>query len=324
MSKVQTSASTQLTGTRPPFGLPDVMILLAVLIWGVNTSIVKATLAVLHPMVFNALRFSLSSIVMVLISHFQRQPLSLPQEDLRRTFPIMVIGVLLYQLLFVFGLSQTTAGNTSVILATIPIFIALYWGLIRRQRLPALIWAGAVMTFIGVALLTLGSGKAFHSGSAPLIGDGLILLAAVCWAAYTIGSQSLLERHSPTTITTLSMLFAAPVLDLIAVPQLLRMEWGAVPWPAWAGLLFSAVFSIALSYLFWNTGVQYMGSARATAYSNLTPIIALITAWIALRERLNLIQMSGAAVVLVGIWLVRFDPRLRRRPRAPAVSASSE
>jgi drug/metabolite transporter (DMT)-like permease len=300
-----------------------VLILLAVLIWGVNTSIVKATLAVMHPMVFNALRFSLSSIVMLLISRLQRQSLALPREDRRRTFPIMVVGVLLYQLLFVFGLSRTTAGNTSVLLATIPIFIALYWGLIRRQRLPALIWAGAVLTFSGVAMLTLGSGETFRSGSSSLIGDGLILLAAVCWAAYTIGSQSLLERHSPTKITTLSMLFAAPALDLIALPQLLRTDWGAIPWPAWAGLFFSAVFSIALSYLFWNTGVQYMGSARATAYSNLTPIISLITAWIALGERLNVIQMTGAAVVLVGIWLVRFDPRLRRQKR-PAASAASE
>lgn len=323
MSRAQVSPSTQYTGTRPPFGLPDVLILLAVLIWGVNTSVVKATLAVMHPIVFNALRFSLSSIVMLLISRLQRQSLALPREDRRRTFPVMVVGVLLYQLLFVFGLSRTTAGNTSVLLATIPIFIALYWGLIRRQRLPALIWAGAVLTFSGVAMLTLGSGKTFRPGSSSLIGDGLILLAAVCWAAYTIGSQSLLERHSPTKITTLSMLFAAPALDLIALPQLLRTDWGAIPWPAWAGLLFSAVFSIALSYLFWNTGVQYMGSARATAYSNLTPIISLITAWIALGERLNVIQMAGAAVVLVGIWLVRFDPRLRRQKR-PAASTASE
>ncbi len=323
MSRAPVSSSNQYAGTRPPFGLPDVLILLAVLIWGVNTSIVKATLAVMHPMVFNALRFSLSSVVMLLISRLQRQSLALPREDRRRTFPIMVVGVLLYQLLFVFGLSRTTAGNTSVLLATIPIFIALYWGLIRRQRLPALIWAGAVLTFSGVAMLTLGSGETFRSGSSSLIGDGLILLAAVCWAAYTIGSQSLLERHSPTKITTLSMLFAAPALDLIALPQLLRTDWGAIPWPAWAGLLFSAVFSIALSYLFWNTGVQYMGSARATAYSNLTPIISLITAWIALGERLNVIQMTGAAVVLVGIWLVRFDPRLRRQKR-PAASAASE
>ncbi|MGC8828084.1 MAG: DMT family transporter, partial [Anaerolineae bacterium] len=123
--------------------------------------------------------------------------------------------------------------------------------------------------------------------------------------------------------TTLSMIFAAPALDLIALPQFLRTDWGAIPWPAWAGLLFSAVFSIALSYLFWNTGVQYMGSARATAYSSLTPIISLITAWIALGERLNVVQMAGAAVVLVGIWLVRFDPRLRRQKRT-AVSAASE
>ncbi len=323
MSRAQSAPSSQYTGTRPPFGLPDVLILLAVLIWGVNTSIVKATLAVMHPMVFNALRFSLSSIVMLGISRLQRQSLSLPPEDRRRTFPIMVVGVLLYQLLFVFGLSRTTAGNTSVLLATIPIFIALYWGLVRRQRLPALIWAGAVLTFIGVAMLTLGTGQAFRSSSSSLIGDGLILLAAVCWAAYTIGSQSLLERHSPTKITTLSMVFAAPALDLIAIPQLLQTPWRSIPPAAWAGLLFSAVFSIALSYLFWNTGVQYMGSARATAYSNLTPIISLITAWFALGERLTAVQMIGAAVVLLGIWLVRFDPRLRRRRRA-AVSASSE
>jgi drug/metabolite transporter (DMT)-like permease len=224
------------------------------------------------------------------------------------------LGVLSYQLLFVFGIQRTTAGNASVLLATIPIFVAMYGGIFRRRKLETPVWVGSLLTFGGITLLTLGSGKSLSANLETLPGNLMLLLAAVCWAGYTVGSSDLMKRYSPVKLTALSMLITAPVMDVLSIPELLSTDWSAITLPAWGGLLFSAVFSIAVAYLFWNIAVQRLGDARSSTYSNMTPIVSLVTAWIVLDERLAALQFLGAAIVLAGVWLARFGSR--RKPRS--------
>lgn len=303
--------------THPTFGWADLLVLFTVFVWGVNHIVVKAALQSMVPLAFNAMRFSLAALLIagILLARGERLDLSLPA--LRRTLPV-VLRAFVYQLLFIFGIYHTTAGNSSVILATTPIFVALYQGVWGRQKLSGSTWGGAVLTFAGVALLTLGSGKAFSAGLGSLLGDGLMLLAAVAWAGYTVGAQTLTQSTSPLALTGLYMLFTAVALDLMAIPSLLDLPWADVPWQAWAGVAFSALFAIGIATLFWNIGVQHLGSVRATAYSNLTPLVSLVAAWIVLSERLTYLQMAGAAIVLLGIWLARFGLPLRRDRAQPA------
>ena len=288
---------------------PDLFIALTVLIWGVNFVVVKSALVEFSPLSFNSIRFTLATLVEIVVLYAQGETLHMPWRDLKKMLPVALLGVLSYQLLFVFGLRRTTAGNASVLLATIPIFVAMYTGIFKRQKLETPVWVGSLLTFGGIILLTLGSGKPLSASLETLPGDLMLLLAAVCWAAYTVGSKSLMERYSPVKLTALSMLIAAPAMDVLAVPELLSTDWAAISSEAWGGLLFSAVFSIAVAYLFWNIAVQKLGDARSSTFSNATPIVALVTAWIVLDERLAVLQLIGALIVVAGVWLARFGSR---------------
>ena len=304
---------TPATPSRPlRLSWPDLFIGLTVIIWGVNFVVVKAALAEFSPLSFNSIRFTLATLVELVVLYAQGETLAMPWRDLKKMLPIALLGVLSYQLLFVFGIRRTTAGNASVLLATIPIFVALYTGIFRRQKLGQGVWLGSALTFTGVCLLTLGSGKPLAASLQTLPGDLLLLVAAVGWAAYTVGAKSLLERYSAIKLTALSMLITAPVMDLLSIPELLSTDWAAISTGAWVGLLYSAVFSIAIAYLFWNIAVQRLGDARSATYSNLTPIVSLVTAWIVLNERLAPLQILGAIIVLAGVWLARFGRRRRR------------
>jgi len=92
---------------------------------------------------------------------------------------------------------------------------------------------------------------------------------------------------------------------LAATPALFELEWGQVPFMAWAALVFSGLFAIALAYFFWNYGVSRLGSTRTSLYSNLTPPIALFTAWLMLGETLTPQQWLGALLTLGGVILAR-------------------
>jgi len=295
----------------------DAGILATVLIWGVNMPAVKATLAYIPPLAFTAMRFSIAAVLQVIMLYALGQTLAISWSDFKRMAGMSLAGVLSYQVLFILGIDRTTAGNSSVLLATVPVFVGLYNALFKHQRLGRLIWLGASLTFAGVLLLTLGRGHLLSVSLATFLGDALVLLAAVCWSLYTVSSQRLLERFSPLKITAYSTLLSAPMLDLLALPDFLSIHWAALPFAAWAGLAFSGFFGIAAAYLLWNISVKLLGDTRASIYSNLTPIISLAVAWVALGESLALLQLAGVALVLGGVALARFAPLLSRPRSAP-------
>jgi drug/metabolite transporter (DMT)-like permease len=101
------------------------------------------------------------------------------------------------------------------------------------------------------------------------------------------------------------MTSGTPFLLLVCTPALLRQEWSHVRPTAWAGLIYSGLFAIALAYLIWSYGVRKTGSTRTAIYSNVTPIVALLVAWPALGESPTWGQLAGALVIFSGIYLVR-------------------
>ena len=73
----------------------------------------------------------------------------------------------------------------------------------------------------------------------------------------------------------------------------------------WGALIYSALFALCVAYTIWYTAVRAIGSARTSIYSNLVPIVAMLTAVITLGERMTTAKLLGAAAVLVGVALTR-------------------
>ena len=63
-----------------------------------------------------------------------------------------------------------------------------------HERLTLLVGMGAILTLVGMVLVVLGSGQEVGLGTTTLVGDGLMALAAVLWATYTVGSSSWRRR----------------------------------------------------------------------------------------------------------------------------------
>jgi drug/metabolite transporter (DMT)-like permease len=73
--------------------------------------------------------------------------------------------------------------------------------------------------------------------------------------------------------------------------------------------------AIALAYIIWNSGVSKVGGARTAVYSNLSPVIAAIFAWLTLGEAITTFMVVGAAMIFLGIYLTRkSEQRYGNRP----------
>jgi probable blue pigment (indigoidine) exporter len=88
-------------------------------------------------------------------------------------------------------------------------------------------------------------------------------------------------------------------------PQLARLDYAAVGAAAWLALAASAALALFSAYLIWFTGVQRLGPARTSAYSNMVPLVGMLVAWAALGEPLGVPKLAGAAAILIGIGLAR-------------------
>jgi drug/metabolite transporter (DMT)-like permease len=223
------------------------------------------------------------------------------RDDVPRIVFLGVVGNVIYQMAFILGLDRTRAGNASLMLALVPVFLLVFDREARGGGRAA--WAGALLSVVGVGLVSAAALRL--EGSATLIGDLLMIAAAVVWAIYTIGARPLIDRYGPIRTTAWTLLVGSVGLLAAGVPSLLAQDWSAVGTAAWGGVLFSSIFSIGVAYLLWYRGVQKLGGARTAVYSNLTPVVALVAGTLWLNERLTPFSVAGAAMVLGGIVLVR-------------------
>ncbi len=293
----------------------DGLLILTVITWGFNFSVVKFALAELPPLAFNSIRFFAAAVTLLVIARFA----GLRWHFERRHLPFLVglglVGNAIYQILFIYGAAATTADNAALILGTVPVWVALVGAFAGMERVGPGGWAGILMSFLGIVMIVVGGDREAHFefGGATLAGDGLVLLATFCWSAYTLLVRLAMRHYRPMAVTVFTTMVGAVPLILIGIPEVTTLDFAAVSVGAWAAVTFSGVFSIAICYFVWNHGIARIGSARTSLYSNLVPIVGLLTAWLWLGETLTPLQGWGALAALAGVALARRHTRPRRQ-----------
>ncbi|CAN5752652.1 EamA family transporter [soil metagenome] len=289
------------------------VLLLMVIIWGINFPIAKAALQELTPLAFNALRFPLAALT-VLIAILLRGGSRWPERrDVLRVLGLGILGNLFYQQFFIFGLAHTRAGTASVLLAGTPIITAVLSAAVGHESVSRRTWIGVLATSAGIALVVL-SGSDHQTGDSTLLGDLLMVGASVSWAVYTVGSRDLINRYGSVQFTAWTLWIGAIGLCIIGLPDVLRTDLSAVSTSAWFGVVYAGALSVGLAYLIWYHGVRQIGNTRTSAYSNLVPVVALLAAWLYLGEVPHPLQVVGAAVIIAGITLAQ--TRTRHVPAA--------
>lgn len=287
------------------FGIPitDLTMLLVVLIWGANFSVVKLALAQIPPLAFSALRFSTAAVLLWILLRWREGAQTLPKGALWKLTWIGIVGNTLYQICFTLGLKITSAANASLLIAITPALVAGFGALLGIERLRRSTIIGIGLALVGVVLVLLARG--LHFTQSGILGDLLLLGCAIFWTIYTLGVRTIGHSLSPLAITTWTLITGVPGLLIVSVPELLRVEWGTVSVGAWGGLAYSTVLALVLSYVLWNNSVRVAGSNRTAIYGCAIPLVATLLAWPMLGEQPTLLQAAGAALIIGGVLLTR-------------------
>ena len=218
------------------------MLLLA-LLWGLSIPITKLGLEAMPPIAFTALRFAFATPFLFLFAIGRHR---IPLAALPKVAALGVIGIGIGNLSQSFGVAGASASVSTIVSATIPVFIVILAALRLGQSVSRVQQLGLAAAFAGVALVALGHGSATgDTEQTTLTGVALVLLSAVAIAFYYVWSVELAARHGTVTVVIWSTLAGFLVLLPFTAWEVTTTSFSVTPVAIasalYLGLLVSAV-----------------------------------------------------------------------------------
>jgi len=261
-------------------------------------------------------RLTLSFVILLLaLAVFNRRLLRVGRRDLGYLAVFGTAGLGIVQFTYLLAISLTNVA-TAVFLQYLAPALVLLFGLLTRTERPSLLKALALTAAVlGGYLIVRGTAAGF--GLHPL-GLAAGLASAAAFAFYTIYGKHGLTGRNPWTILVWGMAFGSLAWSLYQPPWALIPRYDPHTWLAFA------VFAAAATVL--PFGLYFKGLARLSAFrtgltSTIEPVVAAVTAFGFLGERMAPLQVLGCALVLLGVILIQISSKERaaeNRTAAPA------
>jgi drug/metabolite transporter (DMT)-like permease len=241
--------------------------------------------------------------------------------DLGRLAALGLLGIAANQTLFLYGLQHTTAINATILVTTVPVFTVLGLVLTGREAASPLMLAGVALA-AGGAVYLIGPDRISLAPDLAL-GNTLIVLGMICYAAYFVYSKSVVGRYDSITVSFYVMLFAAFGVLPFGVTALRDLQFSALSGPVWVWVVYIVIFPTILTYLLNIWALQRVSSSVVAVYIYLQPLFAAAVAPLFLPgEQLTARATAAGLAIFAGLGLVLLSER--RHNRAIPVEAVGE
>jgi drug/metabolite transporter (DMT)-like permease len=200
------------------------------------------------------------------------------------------------------GMKRITAGKTSVLLYTMPVWTILLVHFYLREKINTRQWVGVVLGSMGIVSI-LGWDIFAKQDADILFGELLIIVAAISWAASNIWVKKRMAGEDIYRISALQLIFGTLGLLIIALPThgVLSIEW---TWKSVYVLLFTGLIASAVDFTIWFYLIKKLDINITTFSSMLVPVFGLFFDWLILGSGLDWGTVGGGALILAGIYMV--------------------
>ncbi len=258
-----------------------------------------ALMRTMPPLVVLEFREGISAIILVFIAARGRQ-LHIERRDYLPMFGVGVIGFSVSIGFQFYGTHAAGAALGSLVTASSPILIALLGAFILKEHVPLRRWLAIALAFVGVIVI-VGTPA---PGKDTTLGVSLLLVAAVCWSLYTIGSTSLLNRYSALTVVTLACTVGAITsLPFATVAYFHARHPLPMNLAQWGEVLYISVVGMALAFFLWVWGFKHVSASRGGVLLLFQPLVGIILGVVLLGETITIGTLAGAILVCVGVTL---------------------
>lgn len=221
-----------------------------------------------------------------------------------------IIGIAAVQALYFFSILRLHVSIALIIEFTAPIWIALYLRFIKKVEIARSMWIGLLAAFIGLILV----GEVWNGLTLNGLGVISAFLDALSLAAYFLLGRALGKRRSTDTmlvwgfgITSLLFAIVQPwwsfPFNIFRTQVNLNGHFTGHHLPGWLLIAFVILIGTVLPYICVLSGVKALSPQVASIIGMLEPVLAGLFGWFLLKETFTTIQLIGATVVLIGIFI---------------------
>ncbi len=288
----------------------NILAFCTILVWGSTFISSKIMLEVVTPAQLISSRFLIAYIVLwMLRPKWEKTTLKAEAHYL----VLGLFGCTLYFLAENNALNFTLASNVSIIIASAPILTAILAHFFTKdKRLNKNTFLGFLLAFCGVALVVFNGAVVLKLNP---IGDLLSLLAALCWAIYSVLVTHSLNNVHPVVLTRKMMFYG-----FLTMLPILLVEGAPFPVSTMLSgkylfnLLFLGVLGSGVCYVTWNMAMSRIGIVLANNYIYINPFVTLIAAALFLDEPISIMGVIGAVLIIGGVAVSSASPKKAASP----------
>lgn len=271
--------------------------------WAANIVAGKEALTGFAPLALAQLRVLGAAFVygILFLAYRPRAVLRLTSREWLLMVWVALNGVTLNQLFFIGGIARTSVAHTGLIVALGPIMVLVLACLMRLESLTAWKFAGMLVAFAGVAILS--AEKAGRSNGGFLAGDLILLAGSAVFAYYTILLKQVAERLDALTLNALTFGIGALLMIPMGASAVVDVRWSTLHVKAWGGLAFMVIMGSVVPYLLFVFALSGLAASRVAAFNYLQPVIATSLGIWLLSERLSSKVIVGGILILLGVFL---------------------
>ena len=270
-------------------------LILVTVIWGGGFVASDIALESMKPFQIMMVRFLLASVLMGVISRGQRKS----EERLKDRAGAIKAGVLMGVTLFmgfafqIIGLQYTTPSKNAFLTALNVVIVPFIAFVILKKKIGAKGIIGAVMSVLGVALLSL------NGNFTVSLGDGLTLFCAVGFAFQIFFTSEFVKKYPASVLNTVQM-FTAFVLSAISLMIFGENDF-QVTTQGWLSALYLGVVSTTICYLLQTACQKYIDETKAAIILSMESVFGTIFSILILHEVVTVRMVIGCAVILAAV-----------------------
>jgi drug/metabolite transporter (DMT)-like permease len=277
---------------------------LVTLSWGFNNISIKIGVAHVTAGQFGSIRLLMAFPFLLLLTFCLPNRIPFEKRDFLMIALNGVIGMGLFQVLYIVGVAETSAPLGGILMATMPIHVVILSILFRLEKPHLRSIAGILLTVVGLVVLTL-TGSNSNGAETTLRGILFIVIAELGYAINSTFLRPYMHKYPPLQISGLAMGTSVFVYLGVYYKGLLTLNWSALPPSIWIATAYSGLIALVASNLLWNIAIKHIGSTQVSVYANLAPVFVIILSAIIFKEVLNGWQLVGSVIILAGVVLVQ-------------------
>lgn len=236
---------------------------------------------------------------------WKQNPLSSKQK-----VSIILLGVIGYYLASYFdfkGLTLITASLERLILFSYPTIVVLLSFIFLKQKISRAQLLSICITYLGIAIIFIDRGGITEgSFQDVLLGSFFVVLSAITYATYLVGSSSLIAKVGTIRLTTFSMLVSCVVVIIHYIITSDSVLLGFELEVYWLSFLMAIIATVIPSFLI-NAAISKIGASNVSIIGSLGPVSTITLSMIFLGEMLTLIQFAGALVIIIGVVIISLN-----------------